>query len=421
MGSAFTPTARMKFSLFLPLALAATLGSSNLFSQTTVLDEGFSGAIPPPGWVQNRIQPNGVGWISDGGGRAWHEDEALGGPSSENRLESPVFSLAGMTQAYLHFEAETHYSAYLANNPLGFGDGISDMQISTDGGLTWITVWTDTSTVDDVPYGPSISLSQFLGQTNVQVGIYFFGTYAQEWWVDSVQVDDTPVAILDTFTHPTTQHPYFLLGETDWATALAMAESLGGSLASIGDVSENTWVRQQTSNSRDMWIGINDQASEGNFVWANGEPVLYTNWASGQGQTNAAEDFGLLDGSDGTWSDFGSSRTANALVEISEPVLAYSGLVGGQITTFSCAGLKIGAKVVFVFSPNGAGPTNTPFGILDVDPDVISPMFFAQNGRFEFSSLLPVGLSGSTLYGQAVSFNNDGSNDLSNAMAELIQ
>lgn len=411
----------MNISLFLPIALAATLGSSNLFSQTTVLDEDFSGSIPPPGWVQNRIQSNGVGWISDSGSRAWHEDEYLSGLSSENRLESPVFSLAGMTQAYLHFEAETHYSAYLANNPLGYGDGISDMQISTDGGMTWNTVWTDATTVDYVPYGPSISLSQYLGQTNVQVGIYFFGTYAQEWWVDSVQVDDTPVAILDTFTHPTTQHPYFLLGETDWATALAMAESLGGSLASIGDSAENDWVRQQTSNSRDMWIGINDQASEGNFVWANGEPVNYTNWATGQGQNTPTEDFGMLDGSDGTWSDFDGIRTANALVEISEPVLAYPDLVAGDITIFSCAGLKIGARVVFVFSTTGAGPTNTPFGILDVDPDYISPMFFAQNGRFEFSSMLPLSLAGGTLYGQTIAFNNDGTNDLSNAVAEPIQ
>lgn len=412
---------RMKFSLFLPLTLATSLCGSLAFSQTTVLDEDFSGSVPPAGWVQNRIQPNGVGWISDGAGRAWHEDEALGGPSSENRLESPSFSLAGMTQAYLHFEAETHYASYLANNPQGFGDGISDMQISTDGGLTWNTVWTDTSTVDYVPYGPSVSLAPYLGQTNVQVGIYFFGTYAQEWWIDSVQVDDTPVAILGTFTHPTTQHPYFLLGETDWATALAMAESLGGSLASIGDLAENTWVRQQTSNSRDMWIGINDQASEGNFVWANGEPVNYTNWASGQGTSSQSEDFGLLEGGSGQWYDYDNLRTANALVEISEPVLAYSNLVGGQIATFSCAGLKIGARVVFVFSPTGAGPTTTPFGILDVDPDFISPMFFAQNGRFEFSSMLPVGLSGNTLYGQSIAFNTDGSNDLSNAAAEPVQ
>jgi hypothetical protein len=411
----------MKFSLFLPLALAAIFSSNSLFSQTTVLDEDFSGSIPPAGWVQNHIQTNGVGWISDGAGRAWHEDEYLAGLSSENRLESPSFSLAGMAQAYLHFGAETHYSSYLANNAAGYGDGISDMQISTDGGLTWNTVWTDTSTIDYLPYGPSVSLAPFLGQSNVQVGVYFFGTYAQEWWVDYVKVDDTPVAILDTFTHPTTQHPYFLLGETDWASALAMAESLGGSLASIGDSSENTWVRQQTGNSYDMWIGINDQASEGNFVWANGEPVVYTNWANGQGQNTPTEDFGLLDGSNGTWSDFGSSLTANALVEISEPVLAYPNLVAGQVSTFSCAGLKIGAQVVFVFSTTGAGPSNTPYGILEVDPDYISPLFFAQNGRFEFSSILPVSLAGGTLYGQTIAFNNDGTQDLSNAVAEPIQ
>jgi|FLOH01.1.fsa_nt_gi hypothetical protein len=407
----------MKSSLCLPFLLVATLCGAQLYCQTSVLEENFSSGVPPTGWVHHRV--NGYpsqGWIADFFGRAWHEDES--GPTTEDRLESPSFSLAGMPMAFLHFDGQTNYATYLANNPAGYGDGISSFQLSTNGGLTWNTVWTDTSLANG-SYGPSINLSAYLGQTNVQVGIYFYGTYAQEWWVDNVHVDDSSVAIVDTFTNPANQHPYYLLGESDWAGAQAVAQSLGGALVSISDLAENTWIRNQTNN-RDLWIGINDKESEGTFEWVSGEPVLYTNWALGQGGTNASEDFGLLDGNSGQWYDFGSGRTAFALVEISAPVLAYPILAGGTLTTISIAGLKTGARVVFVFSLNGAGPSNTPYGILDVDLDIISPLFYSINNRFGFTTLIPNALSGSTLYGQAVALNLDHSSDISNAVAQPI-
>jgi hypothetical protein len=131
----------------------------------------------------------GQGWIDDGTGRAWHEDESLGGLSSDNMLISPAFDLTGITGATLTFDSETNYSAYLANNPAGLGDGVSSMEISTDGGLTWTLVWTDASLVDHVVTNESADLSAYDGMSGVQLGIHFFGTYAQEWWVDNVVVD----------------------------------------------------------------------------------------------------------------------------------------------------------------------------------------------------------------------------------------
>jgi hypothetical protein len=63
------------------------------------------------------------------------------------------------------------------------------MEISTDGGLTWTSVWSDNSTVDFVVTNESVDLSAYDGMANVQLGIHYFGTYAQEWWVDNVVVD----------------------------------------------------------------------------------------------------------------------------------------------------------------------------------------------------------------------------------------
>jgi len=55
----------------------------------------------------------------------------------------------------------------------------------------------------------------------------------------------------------------------------------GSHLVSIGDAAENAFVAGLTPNNA-SWIGFNDKASENNFVWANGEPVNYTNWGGGQ-------------------------------------------------------------------------------------------------------------------------------------------
>lgn len=52
----------------------------------------------------------------------------------------------------------------------------------------------------------------------------------------------------------------------------------------IDSATENTFIHNQFSNSSDnFWIGLNDQASEGNFVWADGtspsfdDPLVTTN------------------------------------------------------------------------------------------------------------------------------------------------
>ena len=167
------------------LAAAFTLMST---ANAQVLSEDFSSGVPPTGWT-HVMNGTGQGWI-DGSGRAWHEDENLSGLSSDNVLVSPAMDLSGVSGTTLTFESETHYSAYLANNPLGFGDGVSSMEISTDGGLTWALVWSDASTVDYIVTTESVDLSAYDGMSGVQLGIHFFGTYAQEWWVDDVVVGD---------------------------------------------------------------------------------------------------------------------------------------------------------------------------------------------------------------------------------------
>ncbi len=91
-----------------------------------------------------------------------------------------------------------------------------------------------------------------------------------------------PDVPLDTRVNPANGHTYHLLRGGSWTTAEATAISLGGHLATIDDQAEHDWVLAQWHNWQgvdvDLWIGFNDAALEGAFMWADGTPVGYTNW-----------------------------------------------------------------------------------------------------------------------------------------------
>ncbi|MDZ7848273.1 MAG: C-type lectin domain-containing protein [Owenweeksia sp.] len=76
-------------------------------------------------------------------------------------------------------------------------------------------------------------------------------------------------------------HSYFLSNDSvagDVAAALAVAA--GGHLVTISNSTENSLVSSFTT--KEFWIGLADTAVEGSFEWINGEPLSYTNWASGE-------------------------------------------------------------------------------------------------------------------------------------------
>ena len=414
----------MRFAVTLLAFAAAT---SLVSAQQVALSEDFSGAqFPPPGWMEVQLGPNTSGWGLDAGGqRAWHEDFLT--PTTENYLVSPVIDLSSFTQAYFHFEGETNYATYLANHPNSVGDGVSNIEITTDGGLNWTVLWTDTSQTNGDTYSPTINLSAYAGMSNVQIGVYFYGSFAQEWWVDNIIVDDVPVPILATATNPNNGHPYFLLGQSDFATAQAMALSLGGNLVSIDSAAENTWVVNEFSNfggtSRDLMIGLTDLNIEGTFEWVSGEALTYENWAAGEPNNNNGsggdEDYVEIT-PNGQWNDFDDAGGGYGVVEISEPRIQTTPLVAGQLSTITVNGLRVGSEVILVFSVNGNGPYNGRYGVMEVDPDLFTARLPSINGQYNFSTYIPESLSGRTLYGQGVQFNSDGSTDLSAPFAEPI-
>ena len=77
-------------------------------------------------------------------------------------------------------------------------------------------------------------------------------------------------------------------------SAISMANSFGGHLASISSQEENDLLAGFL-NTQCALIGLNDIDSEGTFTWSNGEPVTYTNWADYQPNNgNNSEDCTVL-------------------------------------------------------------------------------------------------------------------------------
>jgi hypothetical protein len=118
--------------------------------------------------------------------------------------------------------------------------------------------------------------------------------------------------------NPANGHEYYLLDRNTWSNSEAEAITLGGHLVTINDASENSWVRDKFGADKKLWLGLNDVANEGSFVWSSGEPVTYTNWR-GAGSSGAepnndqvygpeGEDythmFPTSDYRRGTWNDF---------------------------------------------------------------------------------------------------------------------
>ncbi|MFH1131586.1 MAG: lectin-like protein [Pseudomonadota bacterium] len=69
----------------------------------------------------------------------------------------------------------------------------------------------------------------------------------------------------------------------NWTDGLTYCQSLGMDYASISSDEENLFLdiyRNQVANDHWLWIGFNDQAIEGTWVWQNGESVSYTYWKS---------------------------------------------------------------------------------------------------------------------------------------------
>lgn len=100
-------------------------------------------------------------------------------------------------------------------------------------------------------------------------------------------------------------HEYLLTSTAmTWDAAEAEAVAQGGHLVTINHATEEAFI-QAVFGTNPLWLGLNDCAAEGTWVWTSGEPVNYTNWNDGEPNNMGWEDAAIMNwgGAGFGWND----------------------------------------------------------------------------------------------------------------------
>lgn len=81
--------------------------------------------------------------------------------------------------------------------------------------------------------------------------------------------------------------------------AQTISAAAGGTLATIRSQEANDLLQANLPGVK-VFIGINDLATEGDYVWESGEAIAYTRWANNYPDVNELEDYGRMR-DDGEW------------------------------------------------------------------------------------------------------------------------
>ncbi|MCU0707694.1 MAG: S8 family serine peptidase [Pirellula sp.] len=141
-------------------------------------------------------------------------------------------------------------------------------------------------------------------------------------------------------------HYYALTsGIKTWQASQAEAASLGGNLVTVNDQLEQNFLKRVffsgPNRNWTYWIGLNDIGEEGNFVWASGEPVEFTNWApfepndGGIGEDGVQINFDPFN-NNGAWNDLWDTYNFYGIIELNS-LPANFALVKEGLNTFSLA------------------------------------------------------------------------------------
>ena len=97
---------------------------------------------------------------------------------------------------------------------------------------------------------------------------------------------------------------YVSNGTYTWSQSNALAAQYDADILTITSAAENTFVYDsiQSFPGTNLWLGLYGPDNS-SFGWINGEPLVYTNWASGE-PSSSSEDFAeYFDDLNGTWND----------------------------------------------------------------------------------------------------------------------
>jgi hypothetical protein len=87
-----------------------------------------------------------------------------------------------------------------------------------------------------------------------------------------------------------------------WDVARMRCIALGARLATIHSQTDNDEIWASTMGTS-HWLGLNDIANEGQWVWEDGSPLDFTRWQGGQPNDFDGEDCGVMRAEADDWND----------------------------------------------------------------------------------------------------------------------
>ena len=120
--------------------------------------------------------------------------------------------------------------------------------------------------------------------------------------------------------NPATRHTYAQIFDVTWADAEAYGVKMGGHLVNVDDEAEQQWL-DATFPEEWSYIGLNDRAHEGVWVWSSGKRVTYANWQDTQpddwkGFDPLGEDAAVLHTDQPGWIDMSDRWLGVGIIEI---------------------------------------------------------------------------------------------------------
>ena len=107
-------------------------------------------------------------------------------------------------------------------------------------------------------------------------------------------------------------HSYYRsTGSMTWTNAKAACEAMGGHLVTVTTAAENNFIFNLWPSG---WIGLTDEAVEGQWRWVTGEPYSYYSWNPGEPNNSNNEDYIQFVGG-GRWNDLNNSSALPYVLE----------------------------------------------------------------------------------------------------------
>lgn len=255
------------------LLLIPIAGFSQIFSE-----DFESGVFPPTGWSVNTTNAANT-WISLVDATSTGVDPITGdysavvfyNVSAQNEdLISPSIDLSGVTAATLSFNTSSSFTWGVTNDNYDI-----TCQISSDGGTTWTTLWSEDDLVTaeggtfqtNQPYNIQLDLASYLGAgfDDVMLKFNYTGADGDFWSLDDISISScaAPDASMSDFTSSTVDLDLGSTGDFDLEWGIyPYTQDGSGSTATVtaGDMYQFTSLDPATTYN--VFVRRNCTASE---------------------------------------------------------------------------------------------------------------------------------------------------------------